>query len=71
MTVIELIEELKRFDDTDILVFQIDGDYAPIADHLVRVRIGADDKHYHCAAFSHSSWPSGGYSFALEEDEGS
>jgi hypothetical protein len=73
MTVSELIEDLKRFEGTDLIVIENDaGDYMPMADCIVRVRIGADGEHYHCAAFGFEDrWPnkSGGVDYALPEED--
>jgi hypothetical protein len=59
MTVSELIEALKRFEGTDLIVIQNDaGDYMPMTDRVVRARIGADGEHYHCAALGFEDcWP--------------
>jgi hypothetical protein len=71
MTVAEMIEALKRFDDSDLLVIETaDGDYMPLSDELVRVKIGVNSEHYRCAAVGHETWPSesGGYDYALEDE---
>jgi hypothetical protein len=51
MTVGEMIEALKRFDSSDLFVVENhEGDYVPMGDDLLRVRIGTVDTHYDCVA---------------------
>ena len=68
MTVAEMIEALKRFDSSDLLVVEnAEGDYVPMGERVVRVRIGADGEHYHCAAVGfEDAWP---IDYALPEED--
>jgi hypothetical protein len=74
MTVAEMIEALKRFDDTDLFVIENDaGDYVPLRDSLTRVRIGVTDgEHHDCVAVcGATAWPTedGGIVYALPEED--
>jgi hypothetical protein len=72
MTVGELIEELERFDASDLVVIETEsGDYAPAYDGLQRLRIGAGGERYHCVALSTDKWstPNGEYDYVLDDEE--
>ena len=73
MTVRELIEALKRFDDSDLLVVEnAEGDYVPMTDRVARVRIGTGTEHYDCAAVGFDeAWDTedGGVVYALPEED--
>jgi hypothetical protein len=57
MTAGEMIEALKRFDSTDLLVAENDeGDFVPLAERIVRVRMGVNDERYNCLAVSFEAW---------------
>ena len=63
MTVMELIEALKGFDPTDLVVIEdAYGDYVPMTDRVIPVRIGeadeADEVH-ECASITAGEWPAG------------
>jgi|HubBroStandDraft_5_1064220.scaffolds.fasta_scaffold145312_5 hypothetical protein len=73
MTVGEMIEALKRFDSSDLFVVENhEGDYVPMSDRLVRVKIGTGTEHYDCVAVGYDdAWPTedGGYVYALPEED--
>jgi hypothetical protein len=69
MTAGEMIEALKRFDPTDLIVIENDeGDFMPLADRLERIRMGVDGEHYNCLAVSFDAWP-GEINYAIPKED--
>jgi hypothetical protein len=71
MTVLELIDALKGFDPTDLVVIEDEhGDYLPMTDNVTRVRISEAGDEYSCASITAGEWPAGTViEFAIPEDD--
>lgn len=72
MTVMELIEALKGFDPTDLVVIEdAYGDYVPMTDRVIPVRIGeADGEIHECASITAGEWPEGTViNYAIPEED--